>query len=221
MIVGGGGRRRNTCTVRVQIKFMLLSWQTIKKHLVFVYGTLKRGEPNHSYLQVKDNGYAKFVSQAKTVEKYPLVIASKYNIPFLLYNPGVGEVKFPHFVLFLCNYNVLIDFSILPYVNFQNVKGEIYEVDDHVLSQLDILENHPSFYVRETESVQIIPQNEESNDSKEELKCWIYFLKQFKPSLLSMPFLVEYQSEGNHAQPYLPPHKRTPGYQVKNDVLIQ
>ncbi|KAK6624512.1 hypothetical protein RUM44_011371 [Polyplax serrata] len=186
MIVGGGGRRRNTCTVRVQIKFMLLSWQTIKKHLVFVYGTLKRGEPNHSYLQVKDNGYAKFVSQAKTVEKYPLVIASKYNIPFLLYNPGVGE----------------------------NVKGEIYEVDDHVLSQLDILENHPSFYVRETESVQIIPQNEESNDSKEELKCWIYFLKQFKPSLLSMPFLVEYQSEGNHAQPYLPPHKRTPGYQV-------
>ncbi|KAK6642634.1 hypothetical protein RUM43_004136 [Polyplax serrata] len=193
MIVRAGGGRRNTCIVRVQIKFMILSWQTIKKHLVFVYGTLKRGEPNHSYLQVKDNGYAKFVSQGKTVEKYPLVIASKYNIPFLLYNPGVGK----------------------------NVKGEIYEVDDHVLSQLDILENHPSFYVRETESVQIIPQKEENNDSKEELKCWIYFLKHFKPSLLSMPFLVEYQSEGNHAQPYLPPHKRTPGYQVKNDVLIQ
>lgn len=58
-----------------------------KFHKVFVYGSLKKGEPNHHWF-FKDGGLAKYVCDAKMVEKYPLVIATKFNIPFLLKHPG-------------------------------------------------------------------------------------------------------------------------------------
>lgn len=61
---------------------------------VLVYGTLKRGEPNHSVISNKDNGHAKFMGLGKTLLKYPLVIATKYNIPFMLGKPGVGHVSY-------------------------------------------------------------------------------------------------------------------------------
>lgn len=51
---------------------------------MFVYGTLKRNEPNHHILAKEDNGFSEFVGTAVTETKYPLVIASKWNIPFLL-----------------------------------------------------------------------------------------------------------------------------------------
>lgn len=54
---------------------------------VFVYGTLKTGEPNHHWFN-KGGGQYKLLCQAQTVEKYPLIIATEYNIPFLLYSPG-------------------------------------------------------------------------------------------------------------------------------------
>ena len=57
-------------------------------HVVFVYGTLKKNEPNHHYLST-----ATFKYQANAVDKFPLVIASKYNIPFLLDKPGEGLVS--------------------------------------------------------------------------------------------------------------------------------
>lgn len=62
-------------------------------HKVFVYGTLKQGEPNHGWFSKHENGYYKFLCNAKTVEKYPLIIGTKYNIPFLLYSPGMYFFK--------------------------------------------------------------------------------------------------------------------------------
>jgi gamma-glutamylaminecyclotransferase len=59
-------------------------------HRVFVYGTLKRNEPNHHWLTNRDNGVGKFMSNGTTKTKYPLIIATRYNIPFLLYSPGQG-----------------------------------------------------------------------------------------------------------------------------------
>ena len=55
---------------------------------VFVYGTLKRNQPNHHYLST-----AEFITEATCCQKFPLVIASKYNIPFAIDKPGIGHVN--------------------------------------------------------------------------------------------------------------------------------
>lgn len=59
-------------------------------HNVFVYGTLKQNEPNHHWLTNPKNGQSKFIAVGRTRTKYPLIIATKYNIPFLLYKPDIG-----------------------------------------------------------------------------------------------------------------------------------
>ena len=90
---------------------------------IFVYGTLKRGQPNHGLLVLPNNeqaGKAEFVGTAKTIDKYPLIIATKFNTPFLLDVVGSG----------------------------QRVVGEIYQVDDVMLEECDQLEGHPERYVR-------------------------------------------------------------------------
>eukprot|EP00051_Salpingoeca_urceolata_P007251 m.95965 g.95965 ORF g.95965 m.95965 type:complete len:98 (-) comp15174_c0_seq4:449-742(-) len=60
---------------------------TASKHLMFVYGTLKRGFPNHQHMPVG----IEFVSRATTVERFPLVVGAGHNqIPFLLDFAGNG-----------------------------------------------------------------------------------------------------------------------------------
>lgn len=61
--------------------------------LVFIYGTLKRGEPNESVMTNLVTGMQRFVGTGKTVNAYPLIIASEYNIPFCLDKPGIGNVS--------------------------------------------------------------------------------------------------------------------------------
>ncbi|XP_054257624.1 putative gamma-glutamylcyclotransferase CG2811, partial [Macrosteles quadrilineatus] len=133
---------------------------------VFVYGTLKRGEPNHHWLTKPENGTAKFVGEGRTAVKYPLVIASRYNIPFLLDVPGTGN----------------------------NIQGEVYEIDDKMLSNLDILEDYPTYYTRRKESILL--------DDREE-HCWTYFLNGHKPSMLQLPMMTSYSSAGDHGLVYM------------------
>ena len=59
-------------------------------HLVFVYGTLKTGEPNHHVLQDPTKGKKELLGVGETASKFPLVVASRYNIPYLLDAPGEG-----------------------------------------------------------------------------------------------------------------------------------
>jgi len=94
---------------------------------VFVYGTLKKNQPNHYHLNDAKNGCAVFKSVGNTTEKYPLVISTKYNIPFLLQKEGVGH----------------------------EISGEIYDVDKKMLEYLDDFENHPDFYVRQKTKVKL------------------------------------------------------------------
>ena len=57
---------------------------------IFVYGTLKKGQPNYDKLVERN---AVFVDKALTVDKWPLTIASDSNIPFLLYKKDYGNVS--------------------------------------------------------------------------------------------------------------------------------
>ncbi|XP_053372876.1 gamma-glutamylaminecyclotransferase C-like [Mercenaria mercenaria] len=88
--------------------------------LIFVYGTLKSGEPNYNLMQNETSGVCIPRGVANTKEKYSLVVASRYNIPYLLVKHGAGH----------------------------NVQGEMYEVDDAQLELLGKLESHPKLYMR-------------------------------------------------------------------------
>ncbi|MEZ5856637.1 MAG: gamma-glutamylcyclotransferase family protein [Hyphomicrobiaceae bacterium] len=59
---------------------------TQPSHLVFVYGTLKRGFPNHHYM-----AGARFIGMARTVEAWPLVVGNQWFSPYLLPERGVGH----------------------------------------------------------------------------------------------------------------------------------
>jgi hypothetical protein len=58
------------------------------KHLVFAYGTLKRGEPNFKWLTEEAEGKFKVLAAGKTTKKRALVIGSRYNVPYLLDHSG-------------------------------------------------------------------------------------------------------------------------------------
>lgn len=98
----------------------IMSQQLLKR--VFLYGTLKVGEKNHCLLQNPKNGIAKFLCKATTTIKLPLVVATKYNIPFLINKPTLGSY----------------------------VTGEIFEVNSQMLSILDELEDVGNYYDRTT-----------------------------------------------------------------------
>nr|XP_014334769.1 PREDICTED: gamma-glutamylaminecyclotransferase isoform X1 [Bos mutus] len=57
---------------------------------VFVYGTLKTGQPNHRVLLDGAHGRAAFRGRARTLEPYPL----EHNIPRMLNLPGRGHRVF-------------------------------------------------------------------------------------------------------------------------------
>lgn len=57
---------------------------TSKFFKVFVYGTLKRGEPNNHILTNIENGFSKFLSEGQTSRKFPLVIGA--NVKRLSYH---------------------------------------------------------------------------------------------------------------------------------------
>jgi gamma-glutamylaminecyclotransferase len=55
-------------------------------NLVFVYGTLKKGFPNHA----KYMGTSKLLGNYRTVEKYPLFLTGERYVPCMVNRPGVG-----------------------------------------------------------------------------------------------------------------------------------
>lgn len=80
--------------------------------LIFTYGTLKRGFPNHNLLvEMFSTGDAEFIGVYTTADKLPLV-CGPYKVPFLLNFPGSGY----------------------------QVVGELYAVSDKALVRIDELE---------------------------------------------------------------------------------
>ncbi len=78
-------------------------------HLVFAFGTLKRGFPLH----VQGLGRARNLGAARTVLAYPMLIAGPWFAPMMFDEPGTGH----------------------------RVLGELYEVDETTLAELDRMES--------------------------------------------------------------------------------
>jgi len=148
------------------------------KHLVFVYGTLKSNEPNHSVILTSEGcGESVLVGRGLTRECFPLVIASRYNIPYLLDAPGRGS----------------------------RIHGQIYRVDDDKLRVLDILEGVPDHYVRRQVPVDVV---EPGHEQASHLTCWLYIQENFKPQLLELPFISDYCLDTYKEKPYVPRSQR-------------
>ena len=69
------------------------------KNYVFVYGSLKTGQPQDYQMTEPGHGTGTLVGKAVTVSRWPLVIASRFNIPFLLRHEGYGQVIQPSYKL--------------------------------------------------------------------------------------------------------------------------
>ncbi|XP_071942372.1 putative gamma-glutamylcyclotransferase CG2811 [Antedon mediterranea] len=135
--------------------------------LSFVYGTLKRGQPNHHLLQNPSNGKGKYLGTAKTYEKWPLVVGSRHNIPYILDCPGKGH----------------------------NVMGEVFEIDNTMLAALDRLEGHPIYYQRTDIKVTLV-QDADGNPLQNQtpITCMFYVLRNFKDHMMELPFIEEYKN---------------------------
>ncbi|XP_058248596.1 gamma-glutamylaminecyclotransferase C-like [Hemibagrus wyckioides] len=136
---------------------------------VFVYGTLKKGQPNYYRMMDTAKGEAKFLARARTVDKYPLVIAGKYNIPFLLNVPGEG----------------------------QRVQGEIYCVDDPMLKFLDLFEGCPQMYQRTRVLLEVEEWVGEGVDTPKvgsTTEAFLYSTTTYEPEWLQYPTFDSYDA---------------------------
>lgn len=144
---------------------------------VFVYGTLKTDQPNYFRMMDHNNGQAEFVAHARTVDRYPLVIATKHNIPFLLNVPGTG----------------------------QRVHGEIYSVDQKMLEFLDEFEKCPRLYQRRLIRLEVQDGpggGEHTLESGSCVKAFVYSTDTYEPEWLQKPTYENYNAYGDHGLHY-------------------
>lgn len=86
--------------------------QTNAWHRIFAYGTLKRGQPNHWHFQSKSHGETMFIGMGRTDLAYPLVIGTEWNLPFLLFAPGQGQVIYLISISIDSEWNFLLNVTL-------------------------------------------------------------------------------------------------------------
>lgn len=118
----------------------------MNRHLVFVYGSLKKGFHNHSILR---DCAANAMGPATTEERYLLLKGAAF--PYLI-NPEY--------------FTTLVDCAGI----LGKVAGELYYINDSGLAALDRLEGHPEFYRRE--KIKVTPHFYK----KPWVEAWVYFL---------------------------------------------
>lgn len=92
-----------------------------------------------------------------------------------------------------------------------NVWGELYEVDDNVLANLDTLEDHPTFYVREEKQVENVANNTT-------ITAWIYFIKEFKSELLQRQMYESYSNSAPHGLKYVERYLRNESTDYRREI---
>lgn len=162
----------------VILAYLSSDMSTAEGELLFVYGTLKRGQPNHNVMTDSGNGMATFVCCCQTVDKYPLVIATAANIPFLLVQKkGEGH----------------------------NILGEVWEVDTKMRDTLDYFEGYPGYYDRV--KIDVVKEgtakhSEDHSNLKKLLTCWVYAIRCYSDEMLQRKHYADYDSYGEHGLPY-------------------
>lgn len=94
----------------------------------------------------------------------------------------------------------------------QIVSGEIYQVDEKMLKNLDILEDYPKWYIREKRKFTL------KNVTNTEITAWVYLLQTFRESLLQLQFFKRYESRGSHNLIYCERTLRDKSYDACADV---
>lgn len=141
---------------------------------IFVYGTLKRGQPNHYRMFDSSNGKTEFLATACTTQKYPLVIATQHNIPFLLKIPGNGH----------------------------RVQGEIYKVDEQMLKFLDDFEVVPTMYQRTLIMVEVMEVTKDLKAGST-IEVYVYSTQTYEPDWPLLTAYENYNSCGAHRLEYV------------------
>ncbi|CAI5638298.1 unnamed protein product [Oreochromis niloticus] len=154
-------------------------WSSVLMTQVFVYGNLKKGQPNNYRMFDSNNGKAEYLGSAFTIQKYPLVITTEYNIPFLLNIPGQGH----------------------------RVHGEIYKVDDQMLKFLDTFKSVPTIYQRTVVQLEVKEwvgkmEGEEKLSPGSITEVFMYTTTSYQPDWPSLPCYESYDSEGDHGLKY-------------------
>ena len=102
----------------------------------------------------------------------------------------------------------------------QRVNGEIYKIDERMLQRLDELENHPHFYQRTVidveQSSSLQTARNQSGSQPNRNSCFVYVLPNFKESLLSQPFLQNYECTPSNL--YVRPDQRDPSFNLMKVV---
>jgi gamma-glutamylcyclotransferase (GGCT)/AIG2-like uncharacterized protein YtfP len=89
------------------------------KMYLFVYGSLRRGFPNHFLLEKSI-----YIGTYSTVDKYYMIGQVSKSFPYVLAETEFEGQPSAHII------------------------GELYDIDADVLKNLDDLEGHPDFYTR-------------------------------------------------------------------------
>ncbi len=113
---------------------------------IFVYGSLLRGLENHHLLQGE-----KYLHRARTVDSFYMVsnrTTQRSEEKAGHYDPTDFEPQEPYKYPFLLKEPAAVD-------HFRSrITGEVYEVSPEALARLDVLEGHPTVYMRHAVQVQ-------------------------------------------------------------------
>ncbi|NNE15349.1 MAG: gamma-glutamylcyclotransferase [Saprospiraceae bacterium] len=114
-------------------------------NLVFSYGTLKRGFPNHSIMEeIK----ASYISDASTNFKYPLLLDGKWNTPFMIH-----KKNFP---------------------NSYKISGELFEIDNKGIIALDKFEGVDKCYYKRLE-IEISYKHTNGDTTSKDAWCYFRY----------------------------------------------
>ena len=147
--MGGGGME----TLVSQSWLILKTKTTPQSRLSFCKSPPSTQHPSDHHLQVgrKKNIFCVKVGPATMVETFPLVIATKYNIPMLLGNLQVSKymlhIIYSNFPMLFCNLqiwkNISLKIIFIPDCEGRghHVEGEVYKIDQRMLEHLGASQN--------------------------------------------------------------------------------